>query len=60
MRCAFCGSGEDNVKTRMANAEVGGLVKLPVCPVDETYIDDTFSTPLTMRQLANMQRAVNA
>lgn len=57
MKCAFCGSGESNVKTRLANAE-GGLVKLPVCPVDETFIDDTFSQPLSFTRLVGMQKAV--
>lgn len=57
-KCAFCGSDTANLKTRMANTEVGGLVKLWTCPVDEVAVDDSYSFPLTMRQLINMQKAV--
>lgn len=57
MRCAFCGSDQSNVKMSSALAE-GGLVKMPVCPVDETYLSDTFSAPLTNTQLIRMQRAL--
>lgn len=60
MQCAFCGSVEDNVKMRMANMDEGGLIKLPVCPVDEMAVEDSFSFPLTMRQLINMQRKVTS
>lgn len=57
MKCSFCGSDQDNVKLKSALAEERGLVKLPVCPVDALYVDDTFSNPLTNTQLIRMQKA---
>lgn len=57
MKCAFCGSGESNVSQKSVLAE-GGLVKMPVCPVDEIFAEESFGRPLTMNQLIGMQRAV--
>lgn len=58
MKCAFCESDKDNVKMGNALAEVGGLVRLPACPVDQTWLADTFSNPLSTTQLVRMQKAV--
>lgn len=39
MVCAFCGSTESNVKTCSVVIDTG-LVRVPVCPVDETNLED--------------------
>lgn len=57
MVCAFCGSGESNIAQKSVLAE-GGLVKMPVCPVDMIFAEESFGRPLTMTQLVNMQKAM--
>jgi hypothetical protein len=57
MVCAFCGSTTAKISFRSALAD-GGLVRIPTCAVDETWVEETFSRPLSMRQLISMAKAV--
>lgn len=52
MVCAFCGSTESNVKMRVATVDCG-VIKLSVCPVDETNLEDT-----SMMTFISIEKAV--
>lgn len=39
MKCALCGSIESNVKLTTVVIEAG-VVRVPVCPVDEVILED--------------------
>lgn len=55
MRCVYCSS--ESTQMKLANAE-GGLVRLPVCNIDEIWLEETFDRPLTLEQLIGMQKEV--
>jgi hypothetical protein len=55
MKCVFCGNGDANFKSALAE---GGLVKLPVCSKDESFVTESYDNPFSMKSIIGFQKEV--